>query len=164
MTVKVVSRPAARGAVPLLLVASLVILGGSATAYWGASGAGSGSADTATTASLTLTPATPTAQLFPGGQATVVLTVNNPNVSSVRIGSLVRDTGQGNNGFAVDGAHSACGLAALSFTSQTNGGAGWTVAGNGSLVITLTNSLAMTSNAANACQGASFTVYLSATP
>ncbi len=142
-----------------------VVLAGAALAYWAASGGGTASATTGTTTStLTLSPATPTAQLYPGGQASVVLTVTNPNVVPVRIGSLIRDTGQGNSGFGVDGAHSACNVAALSFTTQTNGGAGWTVPGGSAIAITLTNALSMATTAANACQGASFTVYLQATP
>ena len=60
----------------------------------------------------------------------------------------------------MDGGHSGCGLAPLSFTTQTNGGAGWTVPGSGSLPVTLTDALSMGTGAANACQGATFTVYL----
>jgi hypothetical protein len=57
----------------------------------------------------------------------------------------------------------------LSFTTQTNGGAGWTVPGkigtvNGTLSITVMNALAMGVGAANACQGASLTSYLAAGP
>ena len=59
-------------------------------------------------------------------------------------------------------AHSGCVLATLSFTTQTNGGAGWTVAGGQALAVTLANALSMTTCAANACQGATFTVYLEA--
>ena len=44
--------------------------------------------------------------------------------------------------------------------TQTNGGAGWTVPGSGVLSVTLTGALAMGSGAANACQGATFTVHL----
>ncbi len=90
----------------------------------------------------------------------MVLTVTNPNAAQIRVGSLALDTSQGTGGFAVDGAHSACGLATLSFTTQTNGGAGWTVPGSGALPVTLTNALSMGNGAANACQGAAFTVYL----
>ena len=38
------------------------------------------------------------------------------------------------------------------------------MAGSGNLSVTLTNALSMTTSAANACQGASFTVYLAAGP
>lgn len=155
----------ARGVIPLALTASLVLLAaGSATAYWVASGGGSGSGASGTTSAVTLSPATPTAALFPGGQASVVLTITNPNLANVRVGSLALDTGQGTGGFAVDGAHSGCVLSTLSFATQTNAGAGWTVAGSGNLSVTLTNALSMTAAAANACQGASFTVYLAAGP
>ena len=148
----------------LVVAAMTLVAAGTAVAYWSAPGDGSASATSGTTSDLTLTPGTPTAQLYPGGQANVVLTVTNPNVGSVRIGSLARDIGQGTNGFGVDGAHSACDVAALSFTTQTNGGAGWTLPGSSNTPITLTNALSMTTSAANACQGATFTVYLSVTP
>jgi hypothetical protein len=133
---------------------------GAAAAYWGSTGGGSAAATSASTSALTLSPATPTAQLYPGGQAAVVLTVTNPNSGSIRIGLLTLDTSQGSSGFGVDAGHSACGVSALSFTTQTNGGAGWTVPGNGTLSVTLANALSMGTGAANACQGAAFAVYL----
>jgi hypothetical protein len=135
-----------------------------ASAYWTGSGAGSGSGSTATTVAVTLSAGTPVAALAPGGQAGVTLTVTNPNSFSVRVVSLALDTSQGTSGFAVDGPHSGCGLGALSFTTQTNSGSGWTIAGGGKPSITLTNALSMAANADNACQGASFTVYLTAGP
>src|SRR4029079_10264652 len=95
----------------LVLTAVTLLVGGVAAAYWSTTGGGSASAATANTSPLTLAPATPTAQLFPGGQAPVVLTINNPNAAQIRVGSLVLDTSQGTGGFAVDGAHSGCGLA-----------------------------------------------------
>lgn len=156
-----------RGRVSLTVAALavlVVVTAGVASAYWGGSGGGSGSGSTATTQAVTLTPAAPTAQLYPGGQAAVQLSISNPNPGSVRVGSLALDTTQGTGGFAVDGAHSACGVASLTFSTQTNGGAGWTVPGAGSLPITLSGSLSMAANAANACQGASFSVYLSVGP
>ena len=76
------------------------------------------------------------------------------------------DITQGASGFGVDAAHAAasCGTGSLSFTTQTNAGAGWTIPAHGSLPITLANALSMNINAVNACQGASFTVYLKAAP
>jgi hypothetical protein len=157
-----------------MLLASLLgilalAVGGAAYAYWSGSGSGAGSGATGTTVAVTLSPGTPTATLYPGGQANVVLTVSNPNTSQVRIGSLALDTGQGTLGFAVDAGHSGCAVSTLSFTTNTNGGAGWTVpakvgAVDGTLSVTLTNALAMGVSAANACQGASSTVYLAAGP
>jgi hypothetical protein len=148
--------------VPAVVLAAALVLGvaGAAFAYWQTSGTGSAAAATGAPASLTISPGTPAAQLYPGGQADVVLTLTNPGAASVRVGSLAVDTSQGSNGFAVDGAHSGCAVSALDLPIQTNGGAGWTVPGNGSLPITLGDALSMTTSAANACQGASFTVYL----
>ena len=160
MTVTSRSSRRRRRPLALVLTALTLLVAGVATAYWSATGGGSASAATASISALTLTPATPSAQLYPGGQATVVLTVTNPNAAQIRVGSLALDTSQGTGGFAVDGAHSGCGLASLSFVTQTNAGAGWTVPASGALSVTLTNAISMGTGAANACQGAAFTVYL----
>jgi hypothetical protein len=144
----------------LLVSALLVTVAGAAFAFWTTSGGGSAAATTSGTAALTLSPATPTAELYPGGRAAVVATVTNPNASSVRIGSLALDSTQGSGGFGVDVAHSSCATSTLGFTTQTNGGAGWTVPGHGSLPLTMTGALSMSTSAADACQGATFTVYL----
>jgi len=158
-------RTPARLLVVSVLVVLAVAVAGAANAYWRGSGNGSGAGATGSTVAVTLTPGTPTATLFPGGTANVVLTVSNPNLSPVYVASLSRDTGQGTGGFAVDAGHSGCAVSTLSFTTQTNGGAGWTIpakvgAVNGTLSITLPSALAMGVTAANACQGASATVYL----
>ena len=146
----------------------LVILawssGGAAYAYWTASGSGAGAGTTGANVAVTLGPGTPTGHLTPGGQADVVLTVSNPNASPVRIGSLALDPGQGAGGYAVDGGHLGCDVSTLSFTTQTNGGAGWTAPASGSLPVTLTSALDMGAGAVSACQGATFTVYLAAGP
>jgi hypothetical protein len=163
--------PRIAGRMFLALILAILALpaGGAAFAYWTGPGSGAGSATTTTNVAVTLSPGTPTATLYPGGQANVVLSVSNPNTSQVRIGSLALDTSQGTLGFAVDAGHSGCAVSTLSFTTQTNGGAGWTVpakvgAVNGTLAITLTNALTMGVAAANACQGATSTVYLAAGP
>jgi len=156
-----------------VLVASLLVLtlglAGAAYALWNEAGSGTGTAATGTTIDVTLSPGTPTAGLYPGGQSDVELSVSNPNEFTVHIGSLALDTAQGTGGFAVDAGHSGCNVAALSFSSQTNGGDGWTIpakvgAVNGSLPIALTNALTLSTSAVNACQGASATVYLDAGP
>jgi len=157
----------------MVLASLLVILalpaGGAAFGYWSGSGSGAGSATTGASVAMTLSPATPTATLYPGGQADIVLSVSNPNTHAVHIGSLALDTSQGTVGFAVDAGHPGCAVSTFSFTTDTNGGAGWTVPGKvgaveGTLAITLTNALAMGVSAANACQGATSTVYLAAGP
>lgn len=152
-----------------LTVAAAIILvvGGSgiAYAYWDAGGIGAALGGTATTSPITLSAGTPTAGLVPGSSASVVLVASNPNTGSVHVTTLTLDPTQGTSGLSVDAAHSGCSLGSLTFTTQTNGGAGWDVPGkvgsvNGTLSITLPSSLAMATSAANACQGATFTVYL----
>jgi F0F1-type ATP synthase assembly protein I len=162
-------RAAKRMLLTSLLVVLAVPVGGAANAYWRGSGIGGGSETTGTAVAVTLSPVTSTAALYPGGWANVALTVSNPNASPVHIGSLALDPGQGASGFAVDASHSGCATSALSFTTQTNVGSGWTIPAkvdsvNGTLSVTLPNALGMGIDAANACQGASFTVYLAAGP
>lgn len=158
---------AARRSTPLLVALVVVIATAAASSgYWSVAG-GIGSGDGATAAdarSLTTSTGTPATQLLPGASADVALTVANPNPAEVQLRSLALDTSEGAGGFVVDAAHAACGLDALSFTTQTNGGAGWTVPASGSLDLSLTGSLTMDTAAANACQGATFTVYLEAGP
>lgn len=152
-----------------VLAAASIVLGGAANAYWSASGGGAGSGGTGTTVAVTLTPGAPVADLHPGRSSDVALTVSNPNRALVHLGSLALDTGGGTGGFSVDPAHAACSVAALSFTTQTNGGSGWTVPArvgttDGTLAVVLTNALSMSLDAANACQGVSATIYLTAGP
>jgi hypothetical protein len=151
--------------VSAVLALVVVPLGGVALAYWGGTGGGTGTTATGTVVPVTLTAGTPSATLRPGGTANVVLTATNTNVSPVRVASLALDTSRGTGGFSVDAGHSTCNVNALSYTTQNNGGSGWTIPGrvglvNGTLAVTLTNALGMAASAANACQGATFTVYL----
>jgi hypothetical protein len=148
-------------------VFALVVLpvGGIALAYWGGTGSGTGISETGDVVPVSLSVGTPPANLRPGATSHVVLTATNTNASPVRIDSLSLDTTSGTGGFAVDAGHSGCDVNALSFTTQNNGGNGWTIPArvglvNGSLGITLSNAVGMSTSAANACQGATFTVYL----
>ena len=142
----------------LLVLASI----GAASAYWSGAGSGSGSGETGTAADVTLTPGTASADLYPGGSAAVTLSVANPNPGPVHVGRFVLDTSQGTGGFAVDGGHTGCVLTTLSFTTQTNSGPGWDFVSGSTGPLTLANAVSMSSAAANACQGATFTVYLDA--
>lgn len=137
-----------------------------AFAYWQGSGSGSATTVLANVQSLSLQPGTPTAQLYPGGDASVAIVVTNPNSNFFQIGSIVLDPGEPEP-FAVDPGHSGCEVSALSFVAQDNGGAGWRIpprAGStdGSLAIEMPAALKMSTAAANACQGATFTVQLKA--
>jgi hypothetical protein len=143
---------------PVAVVAAISAAG--AVAYFTAPGSGGSAGNVAVSLqAVTLSGGTASSQLYPGGSADVAVTVSNPNSSPVRIGSLQLDTTQGSGGFAVDGAHSGCSTSALQLAAQTGP---WTVPANGSLPIDLANAISMGAGAANACQGASFTVYLKA--
>lgn len=152
----------------VVAVATVSFLAGGATsavAYWTIAGGGSGESVAGAVQPVTIAPGVPGSSLFPGAQVAVDVAVSNPNEGAARLASLVLDASQGNGGFAVDPAHSACDVSALSFASQDNGGAGWDLpprvgATDGTLAISLPAALSMSATAANACQGASFTVYL----
>jgi hypothetical protein len=116
-----------RRLVTALLIAAAVScfsLGVGAWGYFSGEGSGSGSGRSGTTVPVTLAPAIADAGLYPGGSADVVLTASNDNTAEVRLISLALDTTRATDGFAVDSGHHGCGLAALSFTTQTHGGAG----------------------------------------
>ena len=149
----------------LLLAAALVLMSvAGAAAYWTTT-----SSLTATTVlpdplPLSFAPGTPTAELSPGDDANVAIVADNPNAFFLRISSLTLAQG---TPFAVDAAHSACDVSVLSFTTQSNVGRGWSVppkvaATDGTLTINLPASLHMSAAAANACQGATFTVRVTA--
>jgi hypothetical protein len=152
-----------RAAIAVVAVAAAV-LAGSAAGRWSANGSGSGSSSVGSTAPVTLSAGMPGGALFPGESADVAVSIANPNAHRVFVGLLALDTAPGTGGFAVDAAHAGCDLAALSYTTQTNGGAGWFVAAGSSLDLQLANAVSLSAGAASACQGASFTVYLHAGP
>ncbi|WP_375479484.1 hypothetical protein [uncultured Jatrophihabitans sp.] len=157
----------ARSLIAALAVAALVGVAVVAHAYWSGAGHGTGAATTGSALAVTLTSGTPTDTLYPGGQAAVETVATSPNDTAVIIASLTLDTAQGAGGFAVDSGHAGCAVSSLSFTTQINAGAGWRVPArvggtDGTLAITLPNALTMSVDAVDACQGAQFTVYLSA--
>jgi hypothetical protein len=152
-----------------ILVAAAVALAGAANAYWSGSGGGAGSGSTADPVAVVLTPGTPVADLRPGDSSAVVLTITNPNHSEVHVGSLALDTGRGSAGYSLDSGHATCSVGTLGFDTQTNSAAGWTVPGragttDGTLSVQLSDALTMSHDAANSCQGAIVTVYLTAGP
>jgi hypothetical protein len=144
-------------------VVAVLALASSAWAYLKTTGSGSGSGGTnITVAPVTIAAASGNSQaLLPTGAASgdVKASITNPNSFSVHIGSLSLDTSQGSSGFSANAA--GC---ALSFTTQTNGGNGWTIPTSGKsgnpLSIDLTSSVTMGTSAASSCQGRIFTVYL----
>jgi hypothetical protein len=155
-------------AVVSLLAAILFVGAGTgAWAYFTGVGSGTGSGVTGTTVPVTLTAGAAEAGLYPGGTANVRLTVTNPNTAQVRIVSLVLDPTQATSGYSVDSGHTGCLLSTLTYSTGSNDGLGWTIPArsggvDGTLDITLVGALAMSTAAPDACQGAVFTVHLTA--
>jgi hypothetical protein len=163
-------RPGVRQVLTVVVVAILALgLTATAVGYWTGGGSGSASTTLDNPQELIITAGTPSNRIYPGGQAAVALVAENPNPYTVHISSLALDASQGTGGFGVDAGHAGCGVSTLTFATQTNGGAGWTVPAksgsvNGSLSIALANALSMGVGAADACQGADFTIHVLANP
>jgi len=141
-------------------VVALVAIGATgAVAHWAGTGTGTTSATTASTVAVTLGAGSVSADLYPGGSASVSTIVTNRNDSQVRIAALALDTGSGTRGFAISGDTPAGGClpASLGFTTQT---AGWTLGSSSTTTISLPNAITMSADAASACQGATIVVYL----
>ena len=136
---------------------------GVAVAAWTTGGSGSGQVQAGSATSMTISAGTPSSSLYPTASSDVAATVSNPNpykvhVSSISLGAV-----------SVDAGHSGCNLGSVSVTSpQDNGGSGWDVPAksggvNGSLNVDLTGAISMSNAANDSCQGATFTVALTAT-
>jgi hypothetical protein len=148
----------------LLVGLVLLLLPSAALAYWSGVGTGTTSVTLPQPLPLSLSVGTPTDALSPGNSAGVALVVDNPNTIQEHITSFTLNSG-GSTPISVDAAHAGCSVSVLSFTTATNGGVGWSVppkvgASDGTLRVNLENSLAMSTAAANACQGAQFTIAL----
>ena len=154
------TRRPSRKAVALACVVAGVTTAAVGAAAWSGSGSGSDTLAVETVSAVTLTPAAPTTALYPGTAGDVALSVVNDNTYRAYIGSLVLDTSQGTNGFAVSGGQPGCDPAALTYTAQSNGGAGWFVPAGSTLDLDLPNAVALDTTAASECQGATFVVYL----
>jgi hypothetical protein len=143
-------------------VIGVSVAAAAAYAAWTVTGTGSGTASASNAVALTLSAGTPQSSLYPGGSADVDTSVQNSNPFPVHISSISIDATQGSNGFSADAGHSGCNLGSLSFTTATNGGLGWDVAANSTADVDAGGAIAMSGAANDACQGATFTVYLTA--
>jgi hypothetical protein len=150
----------------ILLIAIAISLGtaAGALAYWQGTGRGTATTVLADAQALSFSPGTPTSELYPGGTATVAVVVTNPSPYFVQISSIVLAAGDAQP-FGVDAGHGGCGLSTLTYVPQNENGAGWRIpprAGvtDGTLTINMAAAIQMNGAAANACQGANFTVHL----
>jgi len=136
---------------------------GVAIAAWTTGGSGSGQASAGTAASMSISAGTPSSSLYPTGSADVAAVISNPNPYKVHVSSIALGA------ISVDGGHSGCNTSSVSVTSpQDNSGSGWDVPAksggvNGSLNVDMANAISMSNAANDSCQGATFTVALTAT-
>ncbi len=150
-------RTSSRAAVAVAVAA--LALGAAGLAYFTATGSGSAPGYVANLQSLTLSSASPTGSaLFPGGSTDVAATVNNPNSVSVHVHAFALDTSQADDGIAIDAP--GCSRGSVTFNGPATNGGNDFVFPPGDTALTLANALSMSNTAENACQGATFTVYL----
>jgi hypothetical protein len=144
-----------RRVLALAAAAALVGVGaGAAYAYLTGSGSGSGSASTGTmqTVTITATAGSPTTPLLPDGTGDVVLQVDNPNGFAVTLVSVI-----GSGTISADSEHSGCNPSVVTFTNQTGLSVSIPASSSG-YQVDLAGAASMSSSAANACQGATFSI------
>jgi hypothetical protein len=146
-----------RLAVALALVAVL-IAGGVTLGSWAVgSDPGNGYAKAISGTNLTLSDASAstTAQLYPGGQGDVTVIVHNPNPFAVTIGSVT-----GTGGAITSDKGGACDSSTgVTFANQT--GLGLPLAAGATHTFVLSGAASMDNTAAQACEGAVFTIPVS---
>ena len=148
--------------IAIVALATGVSIVGVAIAAWTTGGSGSGQASAGSASSMTISAGTPSTSLYPTASADVAATISNPNPYKVHVSSIALGA------ISVDGGHSGCNTASVTVTSpQTNSGSGWDVPAksgvNGTLDVDLANAISMSNAANDSCQGATFTVALTAT-
>ena len=140
-------------------MAGALVLGlgaGSAFGYFTSSGAGHGSASTATLLPALGAHGVPTTRLVPGGTADVAVEVTNPNTFAV---TVVSATAGGV--VTVDAGHPTCTPASVSFTNP--GGLTVMIPASTTQALSFAGAASMSISAPNACQGASFSIPLTLT-
>jgi hypothetical protein len=141
--------------IPKFLIATGVVDGSAfatnlAFAAWNSTGNGSGSAQATTAKALTTTAASTTAQLFPGANGDLKITIKNDN------GYPVRVTDVAGNGTITSDKGSGCDASTgVTFTDQH--GQTLDVPANSSASFSLANVVHMSNASDNTCQGAVFT-------
>ncbi|MHC6595095.1 hypothetical protein [Arthrobacter sp. C152] len=135
---------------------------GTAYAYWTGAGNGAGSAAAGTMQAVTVDALVagdnPQAALIPGGSADVVLRLTNPNPYQVQVYSVTA-----NGPATADAAHPGCTTTGVSFTGTVAPLSPATyVAANSSALITLPGTAAMDTTSLAACQGATFSLPVTA--
>jgi hypothetical protein len=138
---------------PLAIAATVVlVLGGGTLAYgaWSASGTGSSQAKSVTAVALTVSVATGTADLYPGGSGAVYFTVTNTNPYGVSLTAA-------NFGAVTSSDEVNCPAANITVNNKT--GLSLSVGANTtSGTLSIANAVTMAAGALDGCQGKTFTI------
>ncbi len=139
-------------------LATLLLVGGIAGAFWATTGTGSGSDAAVSAQTLTVTAAaSPTADLYPGASGALQFTVTNPNPYPVTLTSVTYGAITSSN---------PTNCPAANLVAATGGvlGTAIPVSANGtSGNATMPNAVTLASTAPNGCQGIIFTIVLTLT-
>jgi len=164
MTTTTARTPRRRRGITAAALAGLLVTAaaGTAYAYWSAAGSGSGSAAAGTMQAVTVDALVagdnPKTALIPGGSADVVLRLTNPNPYAVQVYSVTP-----NGPATADAAHAGCTTTGVSFRGIAAPLSTATyVAANSSTLITLPGAAAMDTTSLAACQGATFSLPVTA--
>jgi hypothetical protein len=136
-------------------VLALFLLGSVVFAAWLVTGEGNGAAQAVTADDLVVQPGTTSADLYPGADGDVNLSIENPNAFDVEVQTIVADG-------AVTTTAPGCNTTGVSFTDQT-GITGMTVAAGATINVSLDDAASMNNSSDNACQGATFSVPVAVT-
>jgi hypothetical protein len=151
-----------RGKVILSVAAAAAVLvnAGAAWAYWMVNGEGTGVAVAGTAVELTLTGKSDDSKpLYPGGTTNLTVTVTNQNDFPIKITSVA----PGGKAVTADAAHREAGCRTTGVVvAQDVIPVSWEVPKNTIGVFTVPDGVRMTNSSDSACQGATFTIPVTA--
>lgn len=128
-----------------------------ALAAWVATGTGSGAAKATNASDLVVTATVPAAQLYPGKTAAnLYVNINNPNPYPVTVTSIVRTAAP----ITAAGGIGTCTTTGVSMTDQT--GLTINIAAGGDYTGPLAGAVSMDNTSDTGCQGATFTIPVTA--
>jgi hypothetical protein len=142
-------------------VAAVAVNAGAAWAYWRITGSGTGAAQAGTVIELTLKGKSDDRKpLYPGGTSNLTVTVTNDNDFPIEITTVSAGSGKA----AADEAHREAGCRTTGVVvSQDVQKVSWVVQRNTIGVFTLDDGITMTNQSDSTCQGATFTIPVTAT-
>ena len=141
----------------VVIIAALAIAASAslAAAAWLTGGNGNGAAKADTASGVTVTAVTPAADLYPGAQGAVKVSVKNDNKFPVQLTAIA------GNGAITSDKGTACDTSTgVTYTAPTGLGidSNYKLTPGETKTFTLANAVAMSNASDDACQGATFTV------